>query len=1113
MSKRFIQRILYFVIVTQTIAPSITLAKWDHNTLYLEDDEERIDYSSLIPIGKNSRTNLYWDGDRRLYGEDGTYIYLIEIIPDTIRNGKLELEERSGVISTNIDADSIYGNGSLTFESTLPLIETSYIICDSVNNEDKASFSVSIVDIPIGTPYRRNLLAYISSTLFEMYEELCSSPDGSTNDPLDLKLFVPTDNTSIKDIENYYASELNTYFSTQTEYPYYFHFSFEKALESKDYVTYLEHINVRAGLGSFWGYGTHSYVSFDKRNGKEIALDDIIDMKYECILRYLLRRDMISQNSMQGFLTNVPIGKMALSQNGLVFSYHPWELTIPNDLIFNLFIQYNDLKGLTKNKISTFRGLKPYFHKAVILREKEELAERDNLYYSSENVANVIHKVDNNIPLSTLWEIGYGYDYLTKEELITYRDSLIYNGDKNNIKVLNKLISEKEKEKEIDIEYIEENYFDLESESLTRAYDFIKNKSWDMAIEHILIALANQPTPKEDSHNSYISRNSVSAFFSVYPYYKEESDDCRNKYIDNVLLLGDISMQSGHKTDAIGYYKRAASILNYLLTKTFQESFPQKRKAFWEHYSDWYMNSIPDIAYKTNDDTLKIAAYNSALIGKGLLLNTDKSERQAIYDSKDSVLIGLLEHELYFKSQIVTLEDSIQILHEQLKKSSQDEFDDYKTTYDSLLNRRLVISDLLSKTIADKQKKIISLGRFHQNLEVCMSDISNILKNGEIAIEFTYHEDKNTTTYYAISIKKGQKVPSITRLFTEERLPDVESLSQDLKKLYHLVWEPLKDNLKGIDTIYFSPTKCLNQFSIEYAISRSGIPLNQAYKLYRLSSTREIFTRRVVQFNDYKTDDAALFGGLIYDVDNDFLKRDNVRYSSSNRGGENRTDYLIRKDKHFSYLPGTISEVKAIKEVLEDCNMFDNVFIYQDTIGTENLFKSLSGKHLKLIHIATHGGIDEFDILREPIGSESDIYDNELRKAYLVFAGANASSNNSSSTDGLVDGLEISSMNLSDLDIAVLSTCESGKGTISNEGVLGLQNAFKKAGAWTMIMSLRRVHDDATRLLMTYFYEEISQGISISAAFLNAQRKIREYRNGIYSDPYYWANFVIMDAI
>ena len=198
--KWFVKELFCLLVVIQTITPTILYAINYRSFDSVDDDKNvTVDYSKFIPLGRNSRTNLYWDGEWGLLGEDGTYIYLQDVIPDTVRNGEIEFVQKSGVMSCSINADSIYGEGILTFKSTLPLVETSFIICDSIDTEDEASFMVSIEDIPVGSPHRKAMLSYISSCLYCMYGVL--SQDEETDSLSDLKIFVPTDSTSIKDME------------------------------------------------------------------------------------------------------------------------------------------------------------------------------------------------------------------------------------------------------------------------------------------------------------------------------------------------------------------------------------------------------------------------------------------------------------------------------------------------------------------------------------------------------------------------------------------------------------------------------------------------------------------------------------------------------------------------------------------------------------------------------------------------------------------------------------------------------------------------------------------------------------------------------------------------
>ena len=99
-------------------------------------------------------------------------------------------------------------------------------------------------------------------------------------------------------------------------------------------------------------------------------------------------------------------------------------------------------------------------------------------------------------------------------------------------------------------------------------------------------------------------------------------------------------------------------------------------------------------------------------------------------------------------------------------------------------------------------------------------------------------------------------------------------------------------------------------------------------------------------------------------------------------------------------------------------------------------------------------------------------------------------------------------MELREADLGVLSACETAKGDITSEGIFGLQRAFKMAGVQTIIMSLWKVNDQATQMLMTEFYTNwISKNQSKREAFKNAQNTVRAK----FEEPEYWAGFILLD--
>jgi CHAT domain-containing protein len=118
---------------------------------------------------------------------------------------------------------------------------------------------------------------------------------------------------------------------------------------------------------------------------------------------------------------------------------------------------------------------------------------------------------------------------------------------------------------------------------------------------------------------------------------------------------------------------------------------------------------------------------------------------------------------------------------------------------------------------------------------------------------------------------------------------------------------------------------------------------------------------------------------------------------------------------------------------------------------------------------------------------------------------------------GILTALEVSEMDLTRLDLAVLSACETGLGRAAGgEGLLGLQRAFQGAGARSVAASLWKVDDEYTQKLMTRFYAaawDSEKPVGRAEALRQAQLSLlREGDKGGPSRrlaPIFWAAFVL----
>jgi CHAT domain-containing protein/tetratricopeptide (TPR) repeat protein len=214
----------------------------------------------------------------------------------------------------------------------------------------------------------------------------------------------------------------------------------------------------------------------------------------------------------------------------------------------------------------------------------------------------------------------------------------------------------------------------------------------------------------------------------------------------------------------------------------------------------------------------------------------------------------------------------------------------------------------------------------------------------------------------------------------------------------------------------------------------------------------------------------------------------------------------------FEPLPGTEREVRAIADIWEESLHLrggsaasGKVTRLTGARANEEIVKRTSpGK--QMLHLATHG-------FRLDKSCGANVKDQPLLLSGLALAGANhRASVSSDEEDGILTAEEVASLDLSGVEWAVLSGCETAAGAVvSGEGVFGLRRAFEVAGARTLIMSLWPAEDETTRAWMTALYRaRLTRGAPTSDAVRDASltvlRDLREKQAPTL--PILWAGFV-----
>jgi CHAT domain-containing protein len=267
---------------------------------------------------------------------------------------------------------------------------------------------------------------------------------------------------------------------------------------------------------------------------------------------------------------------------------------------------------------------------------------------------------------------------------------------------------------------------------------------------------------------------------------------------------------------------------------------------------------------------------------------------------------------------------------------------------------------------------------------------------------------------------------------------------------------------------------------------------------------------------------AAVFGGIRYDMDSTAIAKANeiLPESWSGTRGELQFSYVdsTLRGGDWKYLQWSDVEAVALNKLLKNNGLQPSM--RRGYAATEESFKTLGNPSPRIIHLATHGfffpdvrgeGRDLRGGQEEPVFKISE---HPMIRAGLVLAGGNHAWKTGKPLkpgmeDGILTAYEISQMNLSNTELVVLSACETGLGDIQgNEGVYGLQRAFKIAGAKYVLISLWQVPDFQTQEMMTAFYTHwLEAKRSIPDAFRAAQQAMKSK----YPEPFNWAGFVLVE--
>jgi len=584
--------------------------------------------------------------------------------------------------------------------------------------------------------------------------------------------------------------------------------------------------------------------------------------------------------------------------------------------------------------------------------------------------------------------------------------------------------------------------------------------------------------------------NDLGNFYRITARYPEAE-----KQLDKALLIRGDLLGVNHpeyvKTQenlAILYWKtnrydKAYITYHEVMDKTIDfinRYFPPMSEAektnFWDvtaprfqRFFNFAIDAAPQLHYVSQD------FFDYQMATKALLLNSTNKVKEAILKSKDKALISDYLAWLDQKEQLARL---------------------YAYSKEQLKEQKIDLASMERKTNAmekslSERSTIFSSG--YSTQKVSYKQILSLLTDAEAVVDIVrvrrFDQDFTTESrYVALVLKKGVEMPAMVVLENGQQLETRYSkyyrnaIQQKIndEHSYDQYWSKIDKEVTGKKLIYFSPDGVYNQLNLNTLKVLGADYLVNQFDLINIGNARDLIA----------------------------LKSKKVLPPKKNAFLLGFPDYQTTE---VSALPGTKVEIDGVSKLLKASGYQVSQFMQKE--ATEKNIKSVKGPFL--VHIATHGYF-----LQDTDGSSGSVFGvnaenashNPLLRSGLILAGAGKAISGtdgdmSSNDNGVLTAYEAMNLNLEGTSLVVLSACETGLGDVkSGEGVYGLQRAFQVAGADALIMSLWKVDDAATQLLMTNFYTNWIKLGNKQKAFKQAQLQLMTK----YKEPYYWGAFVMM---
>ncbi|MGB6295294.1 MAG: CHAT domain-containing tetratricopeptide repeat protein [Rivularia sp. (in: cyanobacteria)] len=304
--------------------------------------------------------------------------------------------------------------------------------------------------------------------------------------------------------------------------------------------------------------------------------------------------------------------------------------------------------------------------------------------------------------------------------------------------------------------------------------------------------------------------------------------------------------------------------------------------------------------------------------------------------------------------------------------------------------------------------------------------------------------------------------------------PDAPKATNKLKRLHELLINPIADLLPKNpsarvtfipqSSLFLVPFPALQDKSGKYLIEKHTILTSPSIQVLEL-------TREKRQQIGQRMGEWQRMGNDILIVGNPTMPKVPPKIGEA--------------PQQLTPLPGAEREAKAIAKLFNTQALIGNQ-------ATETKVTQLLPK-ARLIHLATHGLFDNVQGLNSGIALAPNPPLSPLIKE------------GNEKGDGLLTAGEILDLKLN-AELVVLSACDTGRGKISGDGVIGLSRSLISAGVPSVLVSLWAVPDAPTAELMTEFYQNLQNNPDKAQALRQAMLKTMKQ----HPNPRDWAAFTLI---